>query len=195
VENATNATKRYTPRTRAQLSDEQLVAMELLLSGATDQHVADTVGVHRVTVTRWRLYQPHFRSELIRRRRAAYAGAADSFRTVIPLALDTLKDQLRVGSSRGNIALNLLHKVGLTSPSLVAGIDDPIVEDEDTILDNLLDAEVRRQRSAAQLEDVGDDFAIPPDAPVTQHERQAALDHLLSLVGDPAPPASSDLER
>src|SRR5687767_14055419 len=92
------------------LSPEQLSAIELLLTGATDQHVADSIGRHRVTVTKWRLYHPQFRSALFRRQREAYRGAADAMRGILPMALDTLRDQLRVGQGRGAIAVSVLHK-------------------------------------------------------------------------------------
>ena len=54
-------------RTNA-LSAEQSIAIHLLLAGHTDQKVADTVKVHRTTLTRWRLYHPLFQAELNRQR-------------------------------------------------------------------------------------------------------------------------------
>src|SRR5687768_18575472 len=87
------------------LSIAQLNAIDLLLTGATDQHVADVVGRHRMTVTNWRLRNPLFRTELYRRRRDAYGGAADAMRGILPMALDALREQLRVGASRGTMAV------------------------------------------------------------------------------------------
>jgi hypothetical protein len=107
------------------------------------------------------------------------------------LALDTLRDQLRVGANRGRIAFDLLHKVGLTNADVLAGIDILPAQDNDQILAELLDAEVRRRRAAIQSEDPDDDFNIPPTAPITEDERQAALEYLLSLASEPDPEPSS----
>ena len=49
------------------LTHKQISAIALLLLGLTDQQTADEVGVHRVTVTRWRLYNLRFQAELNRR--------------------------------------------------------------------------------------------------------------------------------
>ena len=179
-----NSANQYNENCRSELSPEQLNAIDLLLTGATDQHVADTISRHRNTVTRWRLYHPHFRTELIRRRREAYGGAVDALRAVIPMAMDTLRDQLRVGPGRGAIALNLLHKAGLTAAPLLAGANISAAEDDDQILTDLLDAEIRRRRAAMFAEDPDDEFATPPNAPITEEDRQAALDHLLLLASE-----------
>lgn len=40
------------------LSVKQENAIDMLVTGGTDSEVAAAVGVHRVTVTRWRLYDP-----------------------------------------------------------------------------------------------------------------------------------------
>ena len=50
------------------LTIEQLNAIDLLVTGKTDQAVADAVGVARPTVTCWRLYDPHFEAALNQRR-------------------------------------------------------------------------------------------------------------------------------
>ena len=166
------------------LSQAQLTALDLFLAGATDQYVAETVGRHRVTVTGWRLYNPHFRTELVRRRRAAFGGAVEAMRSVIPLALDTLREQLRVGSSRGQIAVNVLHKAGLMAAPLMTAADVTVAEDEETILAEILDAEVRRRRAAIRAEDPEDELGADPGGPVSEDEREAALQHLLSLGPD-----------
>ena len=104
------------------LTQAQHEAVDLVLTGATDSHIADTIGLNRSTITRWRLYDPYFKAELIARRRERFAGAADSLRGVIPMALDTLRDQLRVGAGRGTIALNFLHKTGLIAAMTEASV-------------------------------------------------------------------------
>jgi hypothetical protein len=170
-----------------ELSIEQLNAIDLLLTGTTDQAVADAVGVHRVTVTRWRLYHPHFRAALYQRRREAWAGAEDAFRTVIPMALDTLRDQLQVGTGRGRIALDVLYKTGLigTPKDRVLSAATIHAPDHDQVLHEILDAEVRQRRAAIAAEDPDDPHLIRPSAPITDAEREAALEHLLELGNAP----------
>ena len=56
------------PSLIAALQPRQQDAIELLLLGRSDHAVAQAVKVHRVTVTKWRLYDPAFRAELNRRR-------------------------------------------------------------------------------------------------------------------------------
>src|SRR6266542_3738201 len=183
------ATTDYSKNPHA-LSIEQLNAIDLLLTGATDQAVADVVGVHRVTVTKWRLYHPHFRAELFERRREAWAGATDAYRTIIPLAMDTLRDQLRVGTTRGRLALDSLYKTGLvgtpTAPILDAA--DIGARDHEAILHEILDAEIRYRRAAIAAENPDDPHLVPPQAAITDDERQAALEHLLVLADAPVPP-------
>jgi hypothetical protein len=165
------------------LSPEQLSAIELLLTGATDQHVADSIGRHRVTVTRWRLYHPQFRSALYLRQRDAYRGAADAMRGILPMALDTLRDQLRVGQGRGAIAVSVLHKAGLITPTTLGATDVRPPADDDAILMEILDAEVRRRRAQIREEDAEDELGREVDGPVTAEEREAAMGYLLERAG------------
>jgi hypothetical protein len=110
------------------LTPEQERAMALLLFGASDQKVADHVGRHRVTVTKWRLYDPVFREEFRRRRRELWNGSVDSLRALLPSAITTLHDQLHSAPNRGRLALDLLAKAGLMGKpysGALAETDDP----------------------------------------------------------------------
>ncbi len=53
-----NATKSY--NSDRELTIEQQRAIDELVLGKSDQEVAESIGVHRVTVTKWRLYDAHF---------------------------------------------------------------------------------------------------------------------------------------
>ena len=171
------------------LTVAQRNAIDLLITGATDAGVANVVGVKQTTVAKWRLYDPLFKVELNRLRAEAWGGASDSLRLVIPMALDTMRDQLRVGPSRGRLALDLLSRIGLmgkpnsgalAAPGRDANPDNPVGIGH-TSLDDLLDAEVRRRRAALLSEDP--DFPIAqPSAPVTDDEREAAYEHLSALA-------------
>ena len=50
----------------SRLSVEQLNAIDVLVQGRTDKETAETVGVARETVTRWRNDNPHFAAQLNR---------------------------------------------------------------------------------------------------------------------------------
>jgi hypothetical protein len=172
------------------LNAHQHNAIDLLITGATDAATAQAVGVHPNTVTKWRLYDPLFQTEFNRRRAEAWSGASDALRLVIPMALDTMRDQLQVGPNRGRLALDFITRSGLmgkpTSGALgAAGRDaDPTnpVGIGFTNLEDLLDAEVRRRRAAIIAEDPHSPDNTPVSAAVLEHEREAAYEHLLELA-------------
>jgi hypothetical protein len=76
------------------LSQRQLIAIDLLVSGKNDREVAEAVGVKRVTVTRWRLYHLAFRAAVSRRRQQTFAAASDRLRNLLHKAIDVLEKQL-----------------------------------------------------------------------------------------------------
>ena len=93
------------------LSVEQLNAIDVLVQGRTDQQTAETVGVARETVTRWRNDIPHFTAELNRQRRLIWGDSHDRLRALAGKAVDTLETSLDEGDSR--VALEVLKAVGL----------------------------------------------------------------------------------
>ena len=171
------------------LTVAQRNAIDLLITGATDAAVANVVGVNQTTVAKWRLYDPLFKVQLNRQRAEAWSGASDSLRLVIPMALDTMRDQLRVGPSRGRLALDLLSRIGLmgkpssgalAAPGRDANPSNPVGIGF-TDLDDLLNAEVRSRRAAILSEDPEYPIA-PPSAPITDDEREAAFQHLRAVA-------------
>jgi len=89
-----NATKSDTLLQTRTLTVVQLNAIDALASGKNDTAVAETVGAHRTTVTRWRLYHPVFIAELNRRRSEVWANGADRLRAMIPEALEVLAAEM-----------------------------------------------------------------------------------------------------
>jgi hypothetical protein len=77
------------------LSETQFNAVELLVLGHTQKRVAKLVDVHRVTVTRWCLYNPHFQAALSQRRQEVWGSAADGFRHTLRSALKVVRKQLK----------------------------------------------------------------------------------------------------
>jgi hypothetical protein len=86
---ATPGYKRLQGHTLAQQN-----AIELLLQGKSDQATADALGLHRVTVTRWRNYDRAFRAALNLCRRERWAGTVDRLQALGDKALEALTDEL-----------------------------------------------------------------------------------------------------
>jgi len=93
------------------LTIEQLNAIDLLVTGKSDQEVADKVGVNRVTVTSWRLYDPYFQAELNRRRKETWGASVDRMRALLPKAFDVLEQAINNGDVKA--ALELIKMAGL----------------------------------------------------------------------------------
>ncbi len=77
------------------LNSQQISAIDLISIGRTDTQIANTLGIHRSTLWRWRQHHPLFKSELSRRRHEVWGAAADRFRRHLFLALDTLRSHLK----------------------------------------------------------------------------------------------------
>ena len=116
VAEATNHYKR-----RRQLTLKQQNAIDMLIAGSTDSETANAVKVNRVTVTKWRNYDPVFAAELNRRRTELWGGAVDRLRALIPRALDALEEELASGKHRVKAALEILRICNL-------GEKNPVLE-------------------------------------------------------------------
>ena len=77
----------------------------------SDQETAETVGVARETVTRWRNDNPHFAAQLNRQRRLIWSNSHDRLRALVSKAVDTLDLALQNGDARA--AVEVLKAVGL----------------------------------------------------------------------------------
>ena len=77
--------------TISRLSVEQLNAIDIRVQGRTDQETAETVGVARETVTRWRNDNPHFIAEFNKQRRLIWDDSHDRLRALANKAFNTLE--------------------------------------------------------------------------------------------------------
>ncbi len=113
-----------------ELSIEQQSAIDLLVLGKSDQETADAVGVHRVTVTKWRLYDALFQAELNKRRRDVFGAAADRLRALLPVAVEVLEDELSdtENRNRGQLALAIIKAAGLSIGDIGSTDPDAIIE-------------------------------------------------------------------
>jgi hypothetical protein len=152
-----------------QLSINQEAAIDLLLVGKHDQEVANTIGVHRVTVTRWRLYHPGFRATLNERRTAAWQASQDTYRGLVHKALHILQGELEnPGPQSGKLALEILR----SSPLPHADFGHPGPTDPDAVVDEF--ATVKRTRETDRML-----------AMVTDADRAAAFEDLVSKANEP----------
>lgn len=107
------ATLKRAPR---KLSVRQLNAIELLVVGLSDAAVGRSIGAHRVTVTKWRLYNRRFKLALLRRREDVWDGAGDRLRSRLRDAVELLEQHLRspdpLTSMRAAKALLTMAEVG-----------------------------------------------------------------------------------
>jgi hypothetical protein len=99
------------------LTVTQRNAIDVLITGLSDQETADLVGVERSTVTRWRLYHPAFQAELESQRAAVWGTAKEKLRSLVSDAVELLGDLMQSPevnySDRIRIALELIKIVKL----------------------------------------------------------------------------------
>lgn len=77
-----------------ELSEKQLTAIELLLTGKTDLEIAEQLDIHRTTLWRWRRRDENFRRVLAAARERAFRDAGGRLRELVHKALDVLQSKL-----------------------------------------------------------------------------------------------------
>lgn len=135
VSRATKSYKREQGLTTAQLN-----AIDLLVTGKTDQEVADIIGVNRVTVTKWRNYDIYFQAELNKRRKEIWGASIDKIRALVPKAMERLEKEVD-GENGWKVALAVIKLVGIESKNI-----KEIGHDEaDKILTELAEKKVHQE--------------------------------------------------
>ena len=106
-----DATECYTPLQR--LNPKQRAAVAGLSVGLSDEVAAHHAGVHRVTLTRWRLYDEVFRAALADRLDEIWSDSHTRLQTMVTRALDTVHWTLECADekTRARTALGLLRLV------------------------------------------------------------------------------------
>lgn len=161
------------------LTPEQLNAVDLLATGATDTAVATAVGVHRVTVTKWRT-SPTFLAALNQRRTDLFASATDTLRDLIPKALAVIGEALADADldKRTDAAFQLLKAVKLPADALIGPTDPRVMVDEEVSRRRAIEGTSREhliasmdgeptyfERFTATWDDLETQAATPHDAP------------------------------
>jgi phosphoribosyl 1,2-cyclic phosphodiesterase len=85
-----------------------------LVTGKTDQEVADIIGVNRVTVTKWRNYDIYFQAELNKRRKEIWGASIDRIRALVPKAMERLEKEFD-GENGWKVALEVIKLAGIES--------------------------------------------------------------------------------
>jgi hypothetical protein len=143
-----NGTQSYARLHKRGLTLPQQSAVDLLASGKNDTETAELLTLNRVTITKWRLYDPVFRAALNARRAELWTAGLDRLRALLPKALDVLAslldsadDPLRLKAADSLIRL-------ARPPAGSAGIGP---DDADTIVRQLV--EDRRSKARSFMDD------------------------------------------
>lgn len=143
------------------LTAAQSAAVELVACGRADAEIAEAVGVHRVTVARWRAFSPAFQAAVNRRRQELFHGVADRLLASLAKAVDVAAAALDDDRPdvRLKAALGLLKLVPLRRDA------GPLLADE------IVNAETDRRRAAwPQRHD--DALALHSGMPTLTEHRQ-----------------------
>lgn len=161
------------------LAIEQLNAIDLLITGASDRDVAARVGVSRSQVCRWRNYDPDFGAEVNRRRAEVWGRTADRLRALLPRALDRVAEALDDPICGATAAFQLLKLAGVerldlgaTGPTDAAAIIEAEAADRFTTLATLT------RPNPTELERARADFErraalVPGDPPTVVADERA----------------------
>lgn len=149
-----NATKCDNPLQSARLTVAQENAADALATGKTDAEVAGLLNLHRTTISRWRLYNPHFIAALNERRKAIWAASLDRLRSLVGKALDVLGDEMEKPDSPNRLtaATHALKLVPMQLPP-VGSTDPQVIVNQIT--------EQRRAKVREPLKDLLDGRGLP----------------------------------
>jgi hypothetical protein len=94
------------------LSEQQLTAIDLLVTGKNLQETADHVGVQRPTVSGWVNHHAGFQAALNKRRQELWGDLVDGLRALAPKAVQVLGQALESAESV-SAAIHVLKACGL----------------------------------------------------------------------------------
>jgi DNA-binding CsgD family transcriptional regulator len=100
------------------LTEIQLRAIELTLEGNTDVHIAQTLGINRRTLWRWKNLDNDYRGVLNNARIQHYAAAADRYQMLLNRATTILAQSLQdpANETRFRAAAVVLNMAGCFRP-------------------------------------------------------------------------------
>jgi hypothetical protein len=182
------ATKSHTPLHTITLSVVQENAIDALVTGKNDTETAELVGVDRTTITRWRLYSPHFQAALNVRRAEVWSVGAARLQALLPKAIDVLaeylEDEDNFPQERFKAALELLRLVPLGRMSIGPTDPDEIVRERVEELRKRTEEEKQRLKDAKDDEFTDSIDELPP-MPTTGELTAAVLKEIDARLEDP----------
>jgi hypothetical protein len=156
------------------LTPTQLKALDLLLSGLPDVHVAQALNIHRTTIYRWKTLHPAFVAEYNRLRIDAWDACHQRLRHLLPRALSALGKGLR--SDDPSVALRSATTLLRHAAPDKDVLPPPPERKTPTTPDAFIDAFVQAHRRAK-----GKD----PHKPITDKERDPVVQSLLRHLSAP----------
>lgn len=149
------------------LTSKQVLAINAILTGATDSEAASAAGVHRMTISEWKSNNPLFISELNRLQNEAREKAIEPYQKrldeLIDISLSTLSNSIKRGDSVS--ARWLLDKVNIF-PSTISDKFADVVElpkPKPTDIDEIIDGIAEKAIMEVWKEDGKSDFDIKLD--------------------------------
>lgn len=94
------------------LTDRQLAAIELIVTGTSLGDVATKLGLNRCTLSTWK-NQPAFRETLTRLRREALSATGEELRSLGEQCVAAIRAELRDGPNKAAVALKVLQMIGV----------------------------------------------------------------------------------
>jgi len=94
------------------LKSHHYQAIELILSGKSDQEIGDELNLARETVNRWKNSNYHFMAELNRRRAILWDSASDRLRAMVDMAIDIIYEEL-LSNGDFKTAMEFLKAIGI----------------------------------------------------------------------------------
>jgi len=128
--------------TLLQVSEQQERAIELILAGQRDGAVAESIGVHRTTVTRWRNSHPGFIAALNSCRQENFKAASERLQSLSSKAIEALERALSRDDVRLSDALRAIELLGISGESM------PKRDDPREVLNHMIDCELHQIQSA-----------------------------------------------
>ena len=100
------------------VTDQQLLAIDLLAGGQRVTHVAERVGISREQLWRWRTQDPQFIAKLNEVRTEAHAARVDRFWSLTDRAQSVLEESLEEGDPQAAMDIVKLAARGLTDVTI-----------------------------------------------------------------------------
>ncbi len=110
-----------------EVSDRQSIAIDALVSGATQQEAAEKAGVQRTTVTEWCNHNIAFIAERNQRREDRVEAAGEQLQETLCAALVHLGEKVREGDTGAAMAIVKAVGVGHLLDAVKPGPIDPAV--------------------------------------------------------------------